>query len=213
MGYSLKKQKVGLFGGSFDPFHFGHLNLVLNLLEHAPLDQVFLCPAKSTRFKAPHTSMEHRVHMLQLVIEEIPSLTLLDWEVQMQKPYTIDTVKRLKKNREIDLFLLLGEDLLPNLHLWNQVEELLHLATPLVSSRFVIPQEMDLKLSTQAEAKVKSGFIKIPVMEISGKMVRERLQQRKICTHLVPAKILDYIQVNHLYSSDYEYSRNSPISS
>lgn len=202
MGYSLKKQKIGLFGGSFDPFHFGHLNLMVNLLEHAHLDQVFICPAKSTAFKVPYTPIEHRVYMLQLVIEEIPSFTLLDWEIQMQKPYTIDTVKRLKKNEEIDLFLLLGEDLLPNLHLWHQVEELLNLATPLVASRFTASQLIDLKLSSQAKTKIEKGLVKIPLMEISGKMIRQRLQQRKFCKHLVPSKILDYIQLNHLYSSN-----------
>ncbi len=200
MGYSLKKQKIGLFGGSFDPFHFGHLNLVVNLLEHAHLDQILICPAKSTAFKTPHTSIEHRVQMLQLVIEEIPSFTLLDWEIQMQKPYTIDTVKRLKKNEEIDLFLLLGEDLLPSLHLWHQVEELLNLAKPLVASRFTTSQHIDLKLSSQTKIKLEKGFVKIPLIEISGKTIRQRLQQKKICKHLVPSKILDYIQLNHLYS-------------
>jgi len=202
MGYSLRKQKIGLFGGSFDPFHFGHLNLAVNLLEHAHLDQVFICPAKSTAFKTLHVSIEHRTNMLQLVIEEFPSFILLDWEIQMKKPYTIDTVKRLKKNTEteIDLFLLLGEDLLPNLHLWYQVEDLLSLVTPLIASRFVAPQPIDLKLSSQAMSKLEKGFIKIPLMEISGKIIRQRLQQRRFCKHLVPAKILDYIQVNHLYS-------------
>ena len=200
MDCSLRKQKIGLFGGSFDPFHFGHLNLIVNLLEHAHLDKVFICPAKSTAFKIPHVSIEHRTSMLQLMIEESPSLTLLDWEIQMQKPYTIDTVKRLKKRGEIDLFLLLGEDLLPNLHLWHQIEDLLRLVTPLIASRFVTSQFIDFKLSSQAESKLKKGFIKIPLMEISGKMIRQRLQQRKFCKHLVPAKILDYIQVNHLYS-------------
>ncbi|WP_215216859.1 MULTISPECIES: nicotinate (nicotinamide) nucleotide adenylyltransferase [Candidatus Rhabdochlamydia] len=197
----MRKQKIGLFGGSFDPFHFGHLNLVINLLEYAHLDQVFICPAKSTAFKTPDASIEHRIHMLQLVIEKVPSFALLDWEIQMQEPYTIDTVERLKKRGEIDLFLLLGEDLLPNLHLWHRIEELLHLVTPLVASRFVASQLIDLKLSSQAKIKLGKGFIKIPLMEISGRMTRQRLQQRKFCKHLVPAKILDYIQLNHLYSS------------
>lgn len=200
MGYSLKKQKIGLFGGSFDPFHFGHLNLVVHLLEHAHLDQIFICPAKSTTFKTPHVPVEHRISMLQLVIEEFPSCTLLDWEIQMQKPYTIDTAKRLKKNEEIDLFLLLGEDLLPNLHLWHQIDDLLLLVTPLIASRFTVPQLIDLKMSSQAVSKLEKGFVKIPLMEISSKNIRQRLQQRKFCKHLMPAKILDYIQVNHLYS-------------
>jgi nicotinate-nucleotide adenylyltransferase len=200
MGYSLKKQKIGLFGGSFDPFHFGHLNLVVHLLEHAHLDQVFICPAKSTAFKTPHASIEHRINMLQLVMEEFPLCTLLDWEIQMQKPYTIDTAERLKKKGGMDLFLLLGEDLLPNLHLWHRVEDLLHLVTPLVASRFITSQPIDLKLSSQAEIKLGKGFVKIPLMEISAKMIRQRLQQRKFCKHLLPSKILDYIQVNHLYS-------------
>ena len=212
MGYSLKRRKVGLFGGSFDPFHFGHLNLALSLLEHAQLDQVLICPAKNTAFKTPYTLIEHRVRMLQLVIEELPQLALLDWEIQREKPYTIDTVKRLKKEPNADFFLLLGEDLLPNLHLWKQAEELLHLSPPLIGSRFVIPRDVDLNLSPQARARVKAGFVKIPLMEISGGMVRQRLQQRKFCKHLVPLKILDYIQSNNLYCSSYGNSRNTPIS-
>lgn len=101
MGYSLKK--IGLFGGSFDPFHFGHLNFLINMLEQAQLDKILICPAKSTAFKTPHTSIEHRVHMLQLIIEELPLLSLLDWEIQKQKPYTIDTAKRLKEQKGIEL--------------------------------------------------------------------------------------------------------------
>lgn len=198
MGYSLKK--IGLFGGSFDPFHFGHLNFVINMLEQINLDQILICPAKSTAFKTPHTSIEDRVHMLRLIIKEIPLLNLLEWEIKQEKSYTIDTVKRLKEHENIELFLLLGEDLLPNLHLWYQIEDLLNLASPLVGSRFVIPQEIDLKLSNSTEAKIKAGFVKIPLMQISGKTIRQRLQQRKYCKHLVPSKILDYIQVNHLYS-------------
>lgn len=212
MGYSLKKHKVGLFGGSFDPFHFGHLNLVLSLLEHAQLDRVLVCPAKNTAFKTPYTLIEHRVHMLQLVIEEIPQLALLDWEIQREKPYTIDTVKRLKKNTNADFFLLLGEDLLPNLHLWHQAEELLHLSPPLIGSRFITPKDINLQLSPQAQAKVKAGFVKIPLMEISGSVVRKRIQQRKFCKHLVPLKVLDYIQSNNLYCSSYENPRNPHIS-
>lgn len=200
MGCSLKKQKIGLFGGSFDPFHFGHLNLVVNILEHVHLDQVLICPAKRTTFKIPHASIEHRMNMLQLVIEEIPSLNILDWEIQMGKPYTIDTIERLKQREETDLFLLLGEDLLPNLPLWHRIEDLLHLVTPLVASRFIASAIVDLKLSSQAKIKLEKGFVKIPLMEMSSKMIRQRLQQRKCCKHLVPSKILDYIQLNRLYS-------------
>lgn len=208
MGYSLKRSKIGLFGGSFDPFHFGHLNLILSLLEYAQLDQVLICPAKSAAFKTPSALIEHRVCMLRLVAEELPQVTLLDWEIEKDKPYTIDTVKRLKKHADVDLFLLLGEDLLPNLHTWYQVEELLDLVHPLIGSRYSVPKKIDLKLQPRTQTKVQAGCVKIPLMEVSSKIIRQRLQEKKFCKHLVPLKVLDYIQSNHLYCLGYENSRN-----
>lgn len=132
-------KRIGLLGGSFDPLHFGHLNMAIALLEAHRLDEVLFCPAHTSPSKMtspPAASPEHRLAMVSLGIQKIKPFSLLDWEAVKQGPsYTIDTVKRLKSERHSTLFLLLGEDQLPDLHRWKDVEELFTLCQPLVAAR------------------------------------------------------------------------------
>src|SRR5580692_5010418 len=121
----MRRKKIGLLGGSFDPLHFGHLNLALSLMEAHQLDSVFFCPAFTSPFKTarpPAASPEHRLAMLHLGIQTIEAFSVLDWEIKTMIPsYTIDTVEKLKNQTDAALFLLLGEDQLSDLHRWKRV--------------------------------------------------------------------------------------------
>jgi nicotinate-nucleotide adenylyltransferase len=181
--------KIGLFGGSFDPIHFGHLNLALSLMEAHRLDRVLFCPSWLSPSKAEalhRASAPHRLQMTRLAIAEIPAFSLLESEVQREGfSYTIDTVRALLagERRGSALHLILGEDAFQTLSAWKEADALRALAPPLVGGR----------------SGGGAHCTPIPLMEISSTRVRERIREGKYCGHLVPAKVLDYIRQHRLY--------------
>lgn len=178
-------KKAGILGGTFDPVHFGHINLALSLKESCGLDVVYFVPAGTSPFKEsapPTVSGEHRLEMLKRAIAPIPEFQVLDWEVKEKGPsYTINTVRKLAESGSMELHLLIGEDHSATLHLWKDAEELVRLAPPLVGAR------------------TNKGTVAIPILDISSTMVRARLSQKKYCGHLVPASVLEYIKQHNLY--------------
>lgn len=191
---SLVKKKVGIFGGSFDPIHFGHLNLALSLKEACLLEEVLFVPASISPFKEdspPASSSEHRLAMLQLAILQIEGFRLLDWEIQGKAPsYTIDTVKRLSEDPSLQLHLLLGSDQVANFSLWKETQELVRLAPPLIGTR---------GNSERCPLLLGSQRINIPLFDISSTQIRQRLNKKLYCGHLLPASVLDYIARHDLY--------------
>ena len=104
-------KKIGFFGGSFDPIHFGHIRLAIDLMEEHKLGEVLFCPAYCSPFKLdnpPVANAEHRLNMLQLALKEVPQFKICTLEIERQGPsYTIDTLKKLKK-QGVQLHLLLS---------------------------------------------------------------------------------------------------------
>jgi nicotinate-nucleotide adenylyltransferase len=190
-----KKPIIGLFGGTFDPIHFGHLNLALSLLESKKVDHVLFCPANTSPLKKgepPRVTGKMRRAMVELAIEPIPEFSLLDYELKRDPPsYTIDTVRELIKEKRGEIRLILGDDALLSLHQWHEVEELLKLAPPLIGTR--------LKDLSSQFPSLEKAVVQIPVMEISSTEIRKRLKEKKYCGHLVPARVLDYIYEKELY--------------
>lgn len=196
------KKKVGFLGGTFDPLHFGHLNMAIALLEMHGLDSILFCPAQVSPFKTaspPIASAEHRMAMLKLGIKGIKQFSTLDWEIEQAGPsYTVDTIRRLKEESAATLFLILGQDQLAQLHAWKDVDALLTLCTPLVASR-----DEDIfshtHLSGPLRALIGQGATAIPRMDISSRVIRKRLKQGQYCGHWVPAPVLEYIKHHQLY--------------
>lgn len=194
-------KKIGLLGGTFDPIHFGHIHLGISLQEAHSLDAVIVCPAFSSPLKTAHPhDAEHRLAMVKLAIEGLPTWEVFDWEIKRKAPsYTIDTVRYLLNtrfnNKKDQLYLLIGEDLLPELSQWREVEQLLNLAKPLIGCRRF---EKNTFKNPLAE-KVAMGITLTKVLEISASEIRNRLKKRLYCEHFVPAKVLDYIKEHGLY--------------
>ena len=200
MGYPVKK--IGFLGGTFDPLHFGHLNMAIALLEMHGLDSILFCPVQISPFKTgslPIASAEHRMAMLAQGIKGIKQFSTLDWEIKHEGPsYTVDTIRKLKRESAAALFLILGQDQLAQLHAWKDVDELFTLCTPLVASR-----DEDLfshsHLSVPLRALIAKGATAIPRMDISSSAIRKRLKQGHYCGHWVPAPVLEYIKQHQLY--------------
>jgi nicotinate-nucleotide adenylyltransferase len=203
----MKVKQIGFFGGTFDPIHFGHLNLAITLLEKAHLDGIVFCPAHHSPFKSqakPRSSKMDRKEMVLLAISSISQFSFLDWELVRETPsYTIETIRFLteqnsKMGEKIQYRLILGEDVLEGLQKWKEIEELIALAPPLIGSRLENPPALH-HLSHSLRKAVLEGMVKIPILEISSTTIRERLEHKKYCGHLVPEKVLDYIYKNNSY--------------
>jgi nicotinate-nucleotide adenylyltransferase len=202
-------KKIGLFGGTFDPIHFGHLNLAFELSEKMNLDEVWFIPAQINPLKVsdPPASMEHRLAMVALALQEMPRFFLKDLEKERPPPsYTIDTLKAFIEQEAHEhfphqFFLLMGEDAVPNFSRWHMHTEIIKLAPLLIGSRSGVwktPLDEDLCSLSVREA-IQKGLIPTRLMDISGTEIRKRLAQGLYCGHLMPESVLDYIQDFRLY--------------
>ena len=177
--------RIGLFGGTFDPPHNGHIHLILSLLEAHHLDRVLIVPAQSNPLKPPQVSSEHRLQMAHLAFDPVPNCTVLDIDMRRSGPsYTIDTIEWLiehdKAFAAAEKFLLLGADAASTLPKWQQVDRILGLVCPLVAAR--------------------SGFEGTELrMDISSTDLRSRICRGMYVDHLVPERVMEYIRKFKLY--------------
>jgi nicotinate-nucleotide adenylyltransferase len=188
---SLKKS-IGFFGGTFDPIHFGHIQLALQLLEIHHLDEVLFCPAFCSPSKLtapPVASPKDRLAMLRLSLEEIPQFKISSLEIDRQGPsFTIDTLRILsEKMKDVQWHLLLSKEAASDLDEWKDTAELIRLAPPLIGSR-------------GPGSPLSKGITQTKVFEISSSDVRQRLKSHLYCGHLVPAPALKYIKAHRLYT-------------
>lgn len=193
--------KVGIFGGTFDPVHFGHIHLALSLKEMFQLDLVLFSPSWISPFKEENShraSPLQRLEMLRLALEGVPDCRAIDYEVQKTGPsYTIDLVRHVKSlyEKSDELFLLMGEDLLPEFYKWKEYEQILSLTTPLIGCR----DREEKNISWDLPETLKRGIAHIPLVEISSTQIRERIKNKLYCEHLISKKVFEYICENKLY--------------
>lgn len=196
-------KKTGIFGGTFDPIHFGHINLALQLMEIHQLDEVIVCPAAVSPFKEhlpPVASADHRSAMIQLAIADIGRFQLSRIELDRSGvSYTVDTLRSFsrKYGETAKLYLLLSEEAIETFHCWKDAEAIIDLACPLIGSRDGARSRIP---PSPVQEALKRGLTPTARFEISATQVRDRLKKGLYCGHLVHAKVLDYIQRNSLYS-------------
>ncbi len=197
-------KKIGVFGGTFNPVHFGHIHLALSLKEIWGIDELLFSPNYESPFPVKGDGLatpSQRFEMLSLALEDVPGCSAIDYEIKRQGPsYTIDLVRYVQSffcGPDDSLFLLLGEDLLEGFDRWKDNNEIMRLAKPLIGSRNYF--KSDSFLSCKIQQILDEGKTGIPIVEISSSNVRFRLKKELYCGHLVSQKVLDYIHVNKLY--------------
>lgn len=201
------RTKIGLLGGTFDPIHFGHINLAIELKEKRELDEVWFIPTHVNPHKTDKvsTSAAHRKNMLELAIQGCPGFMMNEIEMHRDPPsYTIDTIRALLKDDcnylcQRQYYLLMGEDALCSFAQWHQSEEIIKLVPLLIGSRFLEQPCAELSDQPLIRETVKKGWTKTHMMDISGTELRIRLAQGSYCGHLTPASVLAYIKENRLY--------------
>ena len=202
------KEKIGLFGGSFNPIHLGHIHLAIDVLEKRGLDKILFCPAALNPHKMESKELiasEHRLEMLKLAIQDIPQFAVLENELLRPTPsYTIDTINELIASANADqatphYFLIIGDDAVEKFHLWHQVHDLIKKVTVLVGVRSIKYLDGMTTTDPLVEKALKKGFTQTRIFEVSSTEIRDRIASKKYCSHLVPPKVLDYIYRNSLY--------------
>lgn len=194
---------IGIFGGTFDPPHLGHIQLAIQLLERHSLKEIWFCPASTNPFKRETqvASAAHRYAMLELALEDVPHCSVSTIELQRQGiSYTVDTLRELKQQHPSEEFaLILGSDGMEGFMAWHQPHEIVSLAHLLIGTRSNQKPPECLRAFPDIWYAVTEGWTPIPQFDISSTEIRHRLNQKHYCGHLLPAKVLDYIIKNQLY--------------
>lgn len=207
---------IGLFGGSFDPVHLGHIALAETLLTRFPLQEIRLLPAARSPLKQQVTANHHRIAMLNLAIRGKQGLTIDACELQRPAPsYTIDTLRTLRTELGMQqpLVFILGRDSFAELDRWKDWQQLTDYAHLLVVSRpdspATLPDSMQPWLATRlrhtsdALTETPHGGIwqvETPPYAIASRDIRAALQAGKDTRHWLHPAVADYIAHHHLYT-------------
>jgi nicotinate-nucleotide adenylyltransferase len=203
-GESYKMAKTAVFGGSFDPPHLGHTQLILSLKEAHGIDKVLIIPAQLNPLKPSAASPEHRLHMSHLAFDDVPGCTVLDLELSQSSPsYTVDTLRWLMEHHEAfqrsERFLLLGADVIPSLLQWKEVDTVFSIARPLFAARVGIDGRQLAGLTPFVLQAVHDGWTQTGLFDISSTGVRDRLRQGLYIDHLVKESVIRYIHSVKIY--------------
>lgn len=188
--------KIGIFGGTFDPVHRGHLQLAQTARAQFKLDKVIFVPA----YQPPHkqellslTSAEDRCEMVRLAIESEPFFELSDCELKRKGvSYTFDTLSEFeKKYPACTFFLILGKDAFEGIDSWSRAEELKK------KVRFLVAKRGPCEIRPLEGAC--ADWIQMPLCPISASGIRAAIKQGGNVDDYVPLRVLEYIRARALY--------------
>jgi nicotinate-nucleotide adenylyltransferase len=195
--------RLGIFGGSFDPVHNGHLALACACQRQAALDEVWFMPTAVQPFKqqGPHATDTQRIEMLRLAIQSEPAWRVSTLEIDRGgTSYTVDTLGQL--NEEIPyavLFFLMGADAVNDAPHWHEPQIIFSLATPLVVHRAGQPEPALASLWTLCAASKQPRLVEMAAIDVSSTEVRHRAAAGESLDDLVPSSVSAYIAAKHVY--------------
>lgn len=200
-------KKYGIFGGSFNPIHYGHLMICEYIKEEMGLDKVIFIPTGNPPHKELELSAKDRYEMVRLAISPNPDFEISDIETtRVEKSYTVDTIRELKKiYKEEKLYFLIGLDSLFQLKTWMKIGDLSQEIEFVVALRpgYLDREEVNKEIDFLRENfGTKINLIKTPLYEISSTDLRDRIREGKSLRYLIPKKVLDYIEESGFYKVD-----------
>ncbi len=201
-------QRIGLYGGSFDPIHFGHLISARGIAEQLGLDRVVLIPSARPPHKqaVPLTDPAHRLAMAALAVEEDPLYGVSDLELRRHGPsYTFDTVTEFRNmmGPDVELAWFIGGDTLPELPTWYRIAELVKIVRIVTACRpGWSPPPIDhlaTAVGDEPAAQLLGDCLSTPAIDISATDIRNRVRAGKPVRYLVPDGVASYITKHALY--------------
>lgn len=195
--------RIGIYGGSFNPVHNGHIHLAVSAVNEMKLDRLYLVPSGISphRSSAEYASGDDRLEMLKLACMVSEKLDVCDYEIRKdRKSYTIYTVEEFRRRFPNDeLFLLVGSDMLMIFETWNQFEDILKETVLVVVSR----KSGDIaELEKKAESLRKYGSIivcRAEPLEISSTEIRKKIEKNENLSCYLDKNVVQYITSNKLY--------------
>ncbi|MFZ4542456.1 MAG: nicotinate (nicotinamide) nucleotide adenylyltransferase [Saprospiraceae bacterium] len=188
--------KTGLFFGSFNPIHVGHLIIANYMATQSDLKEVWLVvsPHNPLKVKTTLANDFDRLHLVRLAIEDNPVLKASDIEFSLPKPsYTIDTLSYLtEKFPKREFVLIMGGDNIATLNKWKNYEQILQHFSIYVYNR---PESDPGEFATHP----KIHFFEAPLLDISATYIREAIRNRKSVRYLVPDKVFEYFEGSTMY--------------
>jgi nicotinate-nucleotide adenylyltransferase len=187
--------KIGLYFGSFNPIHHGHLIIATFIAQKTDIDQVWFIISPQNPFKQNANLLNeyHRFHLVQIAIEGEKKLKASDIEFRLPKPsYTVNTLAYLEeKHKDHDFCIIMGSDSFQNLDKWKN--------SNVITRRYPIYvyRRAGFEITNTHEAKLT--VVDAPLLQISATGIRELIRQNKSVRYLVPEAVREEIERNHYY--------------
>lgn len=193
----------GVFGGSFDPVHLGHLIIGEEVAERLGLEKILFVPARYQWLKGRAlTAVAHRWRMLELAVAGNPLFDLSPVEIDRPGPsYTVDTLLQLSHNHPgVALYFILGWDALKDFPQWKDPQRIIRLCRLVAVPRPGVPRPEVSRLEAEVPGiSERLILLESPLIGISSSEIRERLAQGRSIRYLVPASVEAYIREHGLY--------------
>jgi nicotinate-nucleotide adenylyltransferase len=190
--------KIGLYFGTFNPIHAGHLIIANHFAEYSGLDQIWMVVTPHNPLKNKQTLLDdyQRLQLVNLATEDYPKIKPSDIEFKLTQPnYTVNTLAHLQdKFPQYTFSLIMGEDNLKSLHKWKNHEVILQNHEIYVYPR--ISSELENSIY---KSNPKVHIIDAPIVEISSTFIRENIKNKKNVRPLLPEKVWEYLDHNNIY--------------
>lgn len=203
--------KIGVYGGTFNPIHNGHVHILKDFIKIIGLDLVYIIPTA----RSPHKSLEwiagakDRMRMCELAAEDIDTgkVVVSDVEIKRKgKSFTVDTLRQLHKiHPDDDFYLIMGEDMFLTVDKWYDAETIFKLATICAAPRSNSPKLIKFAKKLESLHNAKTIITEIDYMPVSSTQIRVFASKGYSIDGLVPKKVQQYIEENHIYQ---EYKEN-----
>lgn len=192
--------KVGLFFGTFNPIHIGHLIIANYMAEFSDLDEVWFVITPMSPFKKKQTLLEnyHRLAIANIAVENFPKLKTSDIEFKLPQPnYTVNTLVNLvEKHPQNQFCLIMGEDNLKGFQKWKNYEAIIQ-----NYELYVYPRISEGKTANQFIDHPKVHSVKAPIVQVSSTFIRKSILERKDISAMLPPNVWKYIEEMNFYKS------------
>ena len=191
-------KKIGLYPGTFNPIHYGHITLVDYFINNTELDEVWVVLTPQNPFKKSNDLIKdnYRLEMANKIFNHLKNIKVSDIEFQLEKPnYTIDTINRLLEDYPKNQFtLLIGEDNLANFHQWKDYSKILDLV-----NIFVYPRTKKNAIDKGIINNSKIKILDAPEIKVSSEEIREKMKEGSDIQSYLPKEVYSYIIEKNLY--------------
>lgn len=197
-------KKIGLYFGTFNPIHVGHLIIANHTVDYTKLDQVWMIVSPQNPLKKKNSLLEdyHRLALVKVAIEDNTNLSVSDIEFSMPKPsYTSHTLAYLEeKHPDYEFSLIMGEDNLRTFHKWKNYEQILDQHQVYIYPRVLTEGEMNENSALPEVANHKNvHLVDAPVMKVSASFIRNAIKENKDVQYLLTEPVYKYIEEMHFY--------------